>query len=94
LSDPGIGCDKDLIDASFNSTIHCTEVPALQLSCNTNGDFKDFRNAFHYHFDSTSGLLVDDQSGFTVEIGTGGTQSYFGILFRTRYDYHYYIILF
>jgi hypothetical protein len=80
--DPGLGCDKDLLDVTFNTSITCEIAPQITLSCNNGNDFKDYRNAYAYHFDQSSGLLVDDRTLFPIEINDSGTQTYFGNFFE------------
>lgn len=79
LTDPGVGCL--VVTGTFNAT-GCSTMPEITLTCNTNGDYKDYRNAYHYHFDPISGLLIDDLTGFTVEIADDGDQQYFGNFFE------------
>lgn len=80
--DPGRGCDKDLVDVLFNTSISCETAPQITLSCNSNGDYKDFRNAYPYHFDPSSGLLVDTLTSFPIEITADGTDTNFGVFFE------------
>jgi len=81
LIDPGVGCDKTTVDVTIN-TVSCEQIPTLTLSCSSNGDYKDYRNAYQYHFDPESGLLIDNLTGFSIEISDTGTQQYFGNFFE------------
>jgi len=77
--DPGTTCNNPTL--SFTGQT-CTTSPSVSLYCSTGADFKDYRQAKSYSFDSFSGALRDVAGGSDFILNTQSQGSVFtGLMF-------------